>query len=292
MGQIKYLISNERDLLWGVAATTIGLQDGHPGESYPYGEHPSGYLFTTEKGRILDEYTLVYIYKGKGWFWSAHSSKTAIKAGDAFLVFPGEWHNYAPDPEIGWSEAWIGFKGDYIDRLVKEKFFDLSRPIFHVGVDAFLWQMFADAYKIAVSQEIAFQQHLAGYVNMILSSVYAVQNQPHQHPASEVTAQIVKAKNIMMDNVCRNMKMEDIANIIGLGYSKFRKEFKVHTGFSPGQYYTACRLAKAKDLLLHTNLTSKEIAYELGFDSPSYFYEIFRQHEGVPPTTFRKELEI
>ena len=51
MAQIKYLISNEQDILWGTATTTIGMQEGLPGVPYPYGEHPPGYMFSTEKGR-------------------------------------------------------------------------------------------------------------------------------------------------------------------------------------------------------------------------------------------------
>ncbi|MDY3288400.1 MAG: helix-turn-helix domain-containing protein [Bacteroidaceae bacterium] len=43
------------------------------------------------------------------------------------------------------------------------------------------------------------------------------------------------------------------------------------------------------DLLLNTCLTGKEIAYELGFETPSYFYEVFRQHEGISPSTYREE---
>ena len=65
MAQIKYLISNEQDILWGTATTTIGMQEGLPGVPYPYGEHPLGYMFSTEKGRILQEDMLVYIYKGR-----------------------------------------------------------------------------------------------------------------------------------------------------------------------------------------------------------------------------------
>ncbi|MGN1256768.1 MAG: AraC family transcriptional regulator [Bacteroidaceae bacterium] len=288
MGQIKYLISNEHDLLWGLAATTIGLQNGQPGESYPYGSHPDNYLFSTKNGRILQEYTLVYIYKGSGWFWSTHCQKTPIKAGDVFLIFPGEWHNYAPNPETGWSEAWVGFKGEYMDRLVCHQFFDLEHPIVNVGVSAFLWEIFSDAFKVAISQEPAFQQHLAGYINLILSTIYVYRQKPHAY--SPVTEQIVMAKNIMMENISKKLKMEEVAELVGMGYSMFRKEFKKHTGFSPGQFYSEYRMTKAKDLLLHTHMTAKEIAYELGFDTPSYFYEAFRQHEGMPPSAYRESL--
>ena len=88
MAQIKYLISNEQDILWGTATTTIGMQEGLPGVPYPYGEHPPGYMFSTEKGRILQEYMLVYIYKGRGWFWSDHCPKNLSRLETPSSSFP------------------------------------------------------------------------------------------------------------------------------------------------------------------------------------------------------------
>ena len=79
MGFIKYLIAQEIDYKWGLVTTTVGLQEGVHGMSYPYGDHPTKYHFTQEKGRILDEFQLVYIIKGEGE--SKQYVRTEVKTG-------------------------------------------------------------------------------------------------------------------------------------------------------------------------------------------------------------------
>lgn len=58
---IKYLMVNERDTEWGTTINSVGFQHIEPGEPYPPRNHPTRYLFDTAKGRILDEYQLLYI---------------------------------------------------------------------------------------------------------------------------------------------------------------------------------------------------------------------------------------
>jgi AraC-like DNA-binding protein len=45
----------------------------------------------------------------------------------------------------------------------------------------------------------------------------------------------------------------------------------------------------AKRLLVNSNLTSSEIAYELGFDEPTNFTKFFQKKEKISPSMFRKE---
>ena len=57
---IKYLLANEQDNRWGVVVTTTGYQIIEPQTSYPPSNHPVRYLFSVEKGRLLNEYQLIY----------------------------------------------------------------------------------------------------------------------------------------------------------------------------------------------------------------------------------------
>jgi len=47
-------------------------------------------------------------------------------------------------------------------------------------------------------------------------------------------------------------------------------------------------LEKAKSLLLKSELSVTDIAYEVGYESPSYFTKIFRIQNGVSPRKFRE----
>jgi len=46
-------------------------------------------------------------------------------------------------------------------------------------------------------------------------------------------------------------------------------------------------ILEAKRLLIHTQLSVKEIGYLLGYDDPSYFIRLFTKQVAAPPQTFR-----
>jgi len=74
-----------------------------------------------------------------------------------------------------------------------------------------------------------------------------------------------------------------------VGYSRFHfaRLFKKTTGVSPWNYALQLKIDKAKELLLSTGRSVKEVAGEVGFDDPNYFCRIFRKKTGVPPSRFR-----
>ena len=129
----KYLLATDRDVQWGLTISTVGKENIEPGEDYPTKGHADGYYFDIKKGRMLDEYQLLYQSEGEGVFQSEHCPETTIKAGDIFMLFPGEWHTYHPNHEKGWKSFWIGFKGKNIDDRVRHGFLSVEKPIYHVG---------------------------------------------------------------------------------------------------------------------------------------------------------------
>lgn len=287
MKPVKYIIENPNDALWGLAITTVGYEIIGAGEPYPTDRHIESHSFSPLKGRVLNEYQLVYITEGSGSFESAHQERIQIKPGMAFLLFPGEWHTYRPDINVGWTQYWIGFKGPNMDEKVRQKFFDKSSPVFNVGLNDELSGMFMKAI-ITSEQEIShFQKMLAGTVDYMLGMIYMLDNNSRMEQNRHLVNQINQARILMRENIESSMTVQEIAKNIGAGYSSFRKNFKKYTGISPASYFQDLRLQRAKDLLHTTDLSIKEIAYRLNFDSPDYFSAQFRKKTGQRPTDFR-----
>jgi len=105
--QLRYLTISAIDEEWGIVVTTVGYQFIPPKGNYPLSKHPDNYNFKPQTGRILNEYQLVYITKGSGYFSSQSCKMQKINAGTMILLFPGEWHSYYPDSETGWDEYWV-----------------------------------------------------------------------------------------------------------------------------------------------------------------------------------------
>mgnify|MGYP001270269584 CR=1 FL=1 len=283
----RYLIANEQDLQWGLTVTTVGKQKLGINETYPPKDgHPMRYLFSTEQGRVLDEYQLLYIIQGSGIFTSTSCGLTSINTGNMFMLFPGEWHNYKSNPVTGWEEYWIGFKGENIDNRVKNGFFNKENPIFNVGVLDEVVQLYNQGILIAIEQKTGFQQMLAGIVNHLLGIAFSL-NKYAGFENMEVINHINKAKIIFSENFQKDVKPEEIAKQLNMSYSCFRRIFKEYTGFAPAQYLQEIRIQHAKELLTNTNLNIKEIAFESGFENPEYFFTAFKKKTGYTPLKYR-----
>jgi AraC-like DNA-binding protein len=98
---------------------------------------------------------------------------------------------------------------------------------------------------------------------------------------------VERAKIIMSENMHKGINVEVLASKLGISYSRFRKVFKDYTGYAPGQYFQELKLRKSKELLVETNRSLKEIAYELNFNSYEYFIFFFKKRVGITPLEYR-----
>jgi len=283
----KYLLANERDALWGLTVSTVGYEEIQPGDPYPTKGHADGYYFDLEKGRILNEYQLLYNPEGEGWFQSTHCPRTRLKAGDMFLLFPGEWHSYHPDPRIGWKSHWIGFKGRNMDDRVRAGFLTPDKPIYHIGYSDVIESLYRKAYEAAVEEAAYSQQLMAGLVNHLIGKMYSLERNIELGQNPQQVTMIGKARLRIRESIESSVTIQQIAEELGVSYSNFRKLFKEYTGLSPATYQQELRLLRAKELLTTTDLSVKEIAYRLNFESPDYFSSKFKAKMGCKPSEIK-----
>jgi AraC-like DNA-binding protein len=63
---------------------------------------------------------------------------------------------------------------------------------------------------------------------------------------------------------------------------------KSETGKSALEHINEMKIEHAKILLLQTEKTINEVAYDLNFDTPNYFSAFFKSNTGLTPTAYRK----
>ena len=283
----KYLLANERDAQWGLTISTVGYEEIAPGDSYPTRGHADGYYFDLEKGRILNEYQLLYITEGEGIFHSATVRETTLREGDLFLLFPGEWHSYHPLPNRGWKSFWIGFRGKNMDDRVTAGFLSPSHPIYHVGFSDSIVSLYRKAYDAAFAEAAYSQQLLAGIVNHLIGTMYSLERNMELNKNQAHVDMVNRARLRIRESLESPLTIQQVASDLGVSYSNFRKLFKEFTGLSPATYQQDLRLQRAKELLSTTRLSVKEIAYRLNFDSPDYFSAKFKAKTGRRPSELR-----
>ena len=283
----KYLQISPRDKSWGLAVTTAGFQHVRPGDSYPLSLHPSGYTFQENGRRVLNEYQIYYITHGSGYFESASCSRTRIEPGMMFMLFPGEWHSFAPDPETGWNDHWVGFNGSFMDDKIKAGFFTFKNCVFKVGVDEKITNTYLEILDIISEEKKAFQQIAASLVISLIGRIH-YKDLNHNNGETYITRIINQSKAIMKEDFASNTPLDQIAQSLDISYSLFRREFKNRCGISPGQYRLELRLAKAKEILHTTNMSIADISSRLHFECIGQFSTFFKKKTGLSPLEYRK----
>lgn len=284
--EFKYLIVNDMDKKFGLWVNTVGFQSIQPHSPYPLRDHPSGYFFNAQKGRILREYQLVYITKGGGVFSSESTPEKQMCKGRLVLLFPNQWHTYHPDVATGWDEYYIGFEGPVIDEMMRNAFYSKEQQLLEVGLNEELAALYSRALEIAESDKISSQQYLAGIVLHMLGMILSV-SKNKIFEAGGAEQKIEQAKIIMNEHVFTDIDPEEIALKLNVSYSWFRKVFKEYTGYAPAKYFQELKLRKAKQLLVGTSLSVKEISYQLNYTSAEHFFSLFKKHTGLTPLKYR-----
>ena len=81
-----------------------------------------------------------------------------------------------------------------------------------------------------------------------------------------------------------SLSVEDFTVKLGTSRTQLHRKLKAITGLSVNQVIRNMRLQKSLSLLRHSGKSISEIAYEVGFTSPSYFTERFKEYYGYPPS--------
>lgn len=79
------------------------------------------------------------------------------------------------------------------------------------------------------------------------------------------------------------------ANELHITPDHLNRTIKARIGKTAKDYIQARIITEAKRLLYFTNLTNKEIAYELGFNEPANFSAFFKKHTQLSPSSFKKK---
>jgi AraC-like DNA-binding protein len=266
--------------------TTVGYQFISPGGCYPLSQHPEPYHFTPPACRTLNEYQLIYITSGSGYFESDSTKNQKIHGGTLMILFPGESHSYHPDSETGWNEYWVGFRGLQVDRLIRNRFFTKERSIVLMGYNAELVRLYESIIYVSKSEKAGYQAHISGIVMHILGFIHYIYRSSG-HSVIEMRDRISAACCYMRYPVTEAFTQESIASRLGISYSSYRQSFKRYVGISPMRYQNLERLRYAKELLKSSSSTIYEISESLHFENASEFSAFFRRMTGESPSGYR-----
>lgn len=131
-----------------------------------------------------------------------------------------------------------------------------------------------------------------GFLFMFLSALINESN-ANEHNTYDYPYQIYveHALEFIDHNYEKDIKVNDIANYIGIDRSYFTNIFKKIMHISPQQYLINYRLEKARHLLKSSNLSICEISEQVGYPDPLSFSKIFKMYYKISPSEYRNQTE-
>jgi len=100
-----------------------------------------------------------------------------------------------------------------------------------------------------------------------------------------------RATEFIDANLDREIRIDDLARVVGVSRYHFQRQFKQSTGVTPHQFIVRSRIERAKALLTDSDLPIVNVAQQSGFADQSHFTTLFRRSTSMTPKTYRDAMK-
>ena len=240
---------------------------------------------------IRNHYLFHYILGGKGIFiWKdsrGHDHTEQLRAGQGFLISPGQITTYIADDRFPWEYCWIEFDGLRAKESLELMGLSAGQPVYNPVHHEFEEKMKEEMlYIVKNKKETPF--HLIGHLYVFLDAL--TRSVTDYRPAnSKVRDFYIKEALAYIDNnYMHDISVEDIAESSGLNRSYFGKIFRESVGKTPQEFLIGYRMIKAAELLRQTQYPVGEIGCAVGYPNQLHFSRAFKSVYGMSPRNWRK----
>lgn len=242
---------------------------------------------------MRDAHVIHVIREGKGTL-EINKKKYELGAGDVFYIPPKVEAWYESDKDDPWCYTWVGFVGMKAEECTSQAGFSLKNPVRKINcvdeVGQYIEQML-EAYQLSYSNELKRN----GLLHLVMSAFvedYCQNNAAlgvaatHPYPGAVYVKHAVEYMTYHYDE---KLKINDLADFIGINRSYLTSSFKKHMGGSLQEFLINLRVEKAKSLLKKTDMSINAVANAVGYPDQLAFSKVFKQHCGMSPRMYKEE---
>lgn len=128
-------------------------------------------------------------------------------------------------------------------------------------------------------------QTLASISNML--NIINNSNKINPFNKKKIPKKMIEIKKYIDNNYQSNIELEKLQKIADLSMNYIRKKFCEFYGITIQKYIIELRLSYVKKLLVSTDMSMCDIAYEAGFNSQSHMNYMFKSHFGISPLKYK-----
>ena len=243
-----------------------------------------------------NHYLFHYIISGTGILLSDNSNgKTEtwhIKAGEGFFIFPEQTNTYIADMKDPWEYIWLEFDGLRVKQAFELAGFSRDMPLYKTKSEELREKMRNEMIFI-VENDKAGTFELIGHLYLFMEYLTRSAENGKIVVSSKLRDFYIReAITFIENNYEKDIKIEDISEVLKLNRSYFGKIFKIATGKSPQSFLINYRMTKAAELLTLTKLSVNEIGMLVGYQNQMHFSRAFKMIYKIPPREWRNKIHI
>ena len=226
---------------------------------------------------------------GVGWVEVDGRSPQRVGRGDAVVLAPGIRHRYQADRRDPWTIWWVHVTGEDADDFVEAILKDGASPVVPLRDVYSAVQSLEEAVRALEEDETMPTLIVAaGAAWRVLAQITASRLQG----AGATNDRIRHVQEYLRNNLDTAFSVPELAAMAGLSTSHFSALFRASAETSVKEYLKRLRSARARELLLTTDLPVTQIANAVGYEDALYFSRQFRAVNGVSPTQFRRQSDF
>ena len=228
-----------------------------------------------------------------------------VRGGQAFLTLPNQLHGgeggLIKRAGFSWLQVRVPTRADRPlpglsvtqTRLLLKPFIAGGvTPVFTTSdVTGACFDRFIGEHRLQRTDSRVMARSLLHELLALLGRDLRSSNQLSKASASGFSMPIQKAVCWLDANPGERSAVTRMAKVANLSERHFRSRFFKETGFTPSDYAARRLVERARDLLLQSERTITDIAYELGFSTSAYFSAFFRRYTGQTPSVCRTEAD-
>lgn len=153
-----------------------------------------------------------------------------------------------------------------------------------------------NAMLVLFQEEFETKDHIQGEMlrtllkRMLITSTRLIKHESNQGDLSIKQVELIRKFNILVEQHFKEKhQVADYAELLFKSPKTLSNFFKKHEVNSPLKIINNRIAAEAKRLLLYSDKSAEEIAYELGYNEPSHFSKFFKTQVGLSPLAFRRK---
>lgn len=242
---------------------------------------------------IRNHYLFHYILSGSGTLIATDAKGIdrtfRLRAGQGFMIIPGQNTTYYADSDHPWEYAWVEFDGVRVEEILMNCNLSLANPIYHSSDKAMSSKLKDSLLNLTFHEEGL--SHF-GQIGALYSCIdYLIRSSRDRRTVfgERITDSYIKeAVHFIEQNFQNDITVEDIAGFCNISRGYLSKILKKNTGQSPQQLLMKYRMSKAAQLLQLTDMSVSEIGKAVGYPNQLHFSRAFKSIWNVSPLHWRR----